>query len=417
MKRALAERAKQSIPERSPSATTSSPPEGQPPLKIARPSPSIVVSASANNRTPRSPKPVTTASAKRPRDLNGSNNKSSSQIQQVDESNVDETSAFYLKHQNRALAMELKGWQQQCRELTSERDQRRQSCWRAVQALQSLQATWTTLETALGQSQPGVPASSLKKTEFSAPPSTALVMGRKIQEDEVEMEDPALAIEWTGALHESLHNLAFPKTEEKSESSAAGDVGEDPHDVGALAANVASRASCLQDWLWKVLQAKRISSDHLKNLLPDDSNAASERDRWQHQALELTRSRDYWRSQERRIRRNLYRLEAGIVTLPHVMQSLERQDGTEDSDVANEDAKIRASVQLEKAAQAPPPEEKQAESEANSVSSTVVNKLHQQIQQLEQEKRRREEFIGEVRLENNMSGTRIVFARISRQTV
>mmetsp|Transcript_6668 Transcript_6668/g.12818 ORF Transcript_6668/g.12818 Transcript_6668/m.12818 type:complete len:857 (+) Transcript_6668:287-2857(+) len=407
MKRALAERAKQSIPERSPSATTSSPPEGQPPLKIARPSPSIVVSASASSRTPRSPKPVKTTSTKRPRETNGSNSKSSSQIHQDDESNVDETSAFYLKHQNRALAMELKGWQQQCRELTSERDQRRQSCWRAVQALQSLQATWTTLETALGQSQPGVAASSLTKTESSAPPSTALVMGRKNQEDEVEMEDPALAIEWTEALHESLHNLAFPKMEEKSESSATCDVGEDPHDVGALAANVASRASCLQDWLWKVLQAKRVSSDHLEKLLLNDNDAASERNRWQHQALEVTRSRDYWRSQERRIRRNLYRLEAGIVTLPHVMQSLERQDGTEDDDVANEDAKIRASVQLEKAAQAPPPEEKQEEGESAAVSSSVVNKMHQQIQQLEQEKRRREETIGELNQKLKDQGERI----------
>lgn len=402
MKRALAERAKQSIPERSPSAAaTSSPPESQPPLKIARPSPSTVVPASTgSSRTPRSPNPVKTASAKRPREQNGNNSRSASQTQQAsEESNVDETSAFYLKHQNRALATELKGWQQQCRELTSERDQRRRSCWSAVQALQSLQATWTTLETALGQSQPGVSPSSLEKTEAAAPPSTALVMGRKNEEDEVEMEDPALAIEWTGALHEALHNLAFPKKEAKNESSAG--VGEDPHDVGELAANVASRANCLQDWLWKVLQAKRVSSGHLENLRSSEEDAASERERWQHQAMELTRSRDHWRSQERRLRRNLYRLEAGIVTMPHVMQNLERQDGTvDDDDMANKDAEIRASVQLEKAAQDPPPEEKQREDgDANTVSSAVVEKLQQQIQQLEQEKKRRDETIGEVRVE------------------
>ena len=396
MKRALAERAKQSIPDRAPSTTTSSPPEGQPPLKIARPTPSIVVSSTGNSgsnaRTPRSPKPIKSTSAKRPRESNGS----SSRPQQNEEGPVDETSAFYLKHQNRALATELKGWQQQCRELTSERDQRRRSCWRAVQALQSLQATWTTLETALGQAPPGVSASSLKNTEASAPASTALVMGRKNEDDEVEMEDPALAIEWTGALHEALHNLAFPKSDTKRElTGASGDVGEDPHDVGELAANVASRASCLQDWLWKVLQAKSVSSDHLRRAKPEDADVLSECERWQHQSSELTRSRDYWRSQERRLRRNLYRLEAEIVTLPQVMHALERQDGTEDN-LANEDAEIRATVQLERAAQAPPPEEKTDDKETDKVSSSVVEKLQQQIHQLEQEKKRRDQSIEEV---------------------
>ena len=403
MKRALAERAKQSIPERSPSAptnssnaTSSSPPEGQPPLKIARPSPPLVVSA-ASVRTPKSPKPAKPTTTKRPREGSASNSNNTNRSQQNEEAEVDETSAFYLKHQNRALATELKGWQQQCRELTSERDHRRRSCWRAVQALQSLQATWTTLETALGQAQPGVSASSLQKVETSAPPSTALVMGRKNEEDKVEKEDPALAIEWTGALHDALHNLAFPKNETKLDSpSSSGDVGEDPHDVGELAANVASRASCLQDWLWKVLQAKRVSLDDLKRLEPPTENErALECERWHHQATELTRSRDYWRSQERRLRRNLYRLEAGIVTLPQVMNALERQDGSE-GDIANEDAEIRASVKLEKAAQAPPPEEKNEEGESDKVSSAIVEKLQQNIQQLEQEKRRREESISEV---------------------
>lgn len=337
-------------------------------------------------------------STKRPRETNGSNGRPQ---QQAEDSEVDETSAFYLKHQNRALSTELKGWQQQCRDLTSERDQRRRSCWRAVQALQSLQATWTTLETALGQSQPGGAATSLKRIEKSAPPSTAPVMGRK-NDDEVETEDPALAIEWTGALHEALHNLAFPSNDAKTESeNSSGDVGEDPHDVGALAANVASRASCLQDWLWKVLQTKRVPSEHLQNIEHNAGEAVAECERWKHEASELTRSRDYWRSQERRLRRNLYRLESGIVTLPHVMQSLERQDGKdEDNDNAQEDAEIRASVQVEKAEKAPPKEEKSNGDGAGNVSSIVVDKLQQQIHQLESEKKRREETIAEVSLKN-----------------
>lgn len=394
MKRALAERAKQSIPDQPPSGAASSSPDGQPPLKIAKPSPPIVVSTPSGNRTPRSPKPVKAVSAKRPREVNGS---TSLAQQQASDTSVDETSAFYLKHQNRALATELKSWQQQCRELTAERDQRRRSCWDAVQALQSLQATWTSLETALGQSQPGMSATSLQKTETSSIPSTALVMGRKNEEDEGEKEDPAVAIEWTGALHEALRNLAFPKKELKVESvAAAGDTGEDPHGVGVLAANVSTRAACLQDWLWKVLNAKQVPMDHLKNLQPFQGDFESKCEQLQHHAAELTRSRDYWRAQERRLRRNLYRLEAGIVTLPQVMHALETQGGGDD-DLANEDAEIRASVQLEKAAQAPPEPEKSEDGDSEKVSSTVVDKLNQHIAQLEQEKKRRDETIVEVR--------------------
>jgi hypothetical protein len=280
----------------------------------------------------------------------------------------------------------------------AERDLRRSSCWRGVQALQSLQATWTSLETALGQSHPGAPVNiSLQKTEDSAPPSTALVMGRGNDEDKIEMEDPVLAIEWTGALHDALHNLAFPteSSEAKPETAASsGDVGEDPHDVGELAANVSTRASCLQDWLWKVLQAKRVSSEHLERLATPGEGAASESERWKHQVAEVTRSRDYWRAQERRLRRNLYRLEAGIMTLPQVMQVLERQEDLDD--IAKEDAEMRSAVQLEKSEQTAATAEKEGSAEAGKVSSAIVDKLNDQIQLFGQEKTRREETITKV---------------------
>jgi hypothetical protein len=222
-------------------------------------------------------------------------------------------------------------------------------------------------------------------------------MGRGIDEDKVEMEDPVLAIEWTGALHDALHNLAFPTESSKTKAETAassGDVGEDPHDVGELAANVSSRASCLQDWLWKVLQAKRVSSEHLERLETPGGGAASENERWKHQVAEVTRSRDYWRAQERRLRRNLYRLEAGIMTLPQVMQVLERQDDLDD--IAKEDAEMRSAVQLEKSEQTAATAAKEGAAEVGKVSSAIVDKLNDQILLFGQEKTRREETITKV---------------------
>lgn len=61
----------------------------------------------------------------------------------------DESSGFYLKHQNKALASELKGLQYQLRLLEKERDLRRQQCHDAGEALQALENTWTQMEVAL----------------------------------------------------------------------------------------------------------------------------------------------------------------------------------------------------------------------------------------------------------------------------
>ena len=69
----------------------------------------------------------------------------------------EDSSAFYLKHQNKALASELKGLQYQLRLLEKERDLRRQQCQEAGQALQALENTWTQMEVAL---QLGTPPES-----------------------------------------------------------------------------------------------------------------------------------------------------------------------------------------------------------------------------------------------------------------
>lgn len=162
MKRALAERAKQS--------ETAAPhnglppvqvPSEQPPRKLARideeqiPSSEqqqvkvepITVPSQVTSTTPRPSPHGTPREAERRSSLKR-------QRPAEDEEGDGESSAFYLKHQNSALASELKGLHYQLRLLEEERNVRRQQCHEAGQALQALESTWTQMEVALQLSMP-----------------------------------------------------------------------------------------------------------------------------------------------------------------------------------------------------------------------------------------------------------------------
>lgn len=168
MKRALAERAKQSESAVSPNgivtSTTIQVPSsssGQPPHKLPRmdedhhqqtpaqvktePITVTVPSSATSTAPPPRPSPQGT-----PRE--GARSKRQRASTPIEDENGD--SSFYLKHQNRALASELKGLLYQLRLLEKERDLRRQHCHDATQALQALQSTWTQMEVALQLGMP-----------------------------------------------------------------------------------------------------------------------------------------------------------------------------------------------------------------------------------------------------------------------
>lgn len=168
MKRALAERAKQS--ETSGPTNGVSPvqvPSGQPPLKLAR----IDEEHSPPQEDPQAPlqvklEPITVpsqvTSSPRPSPQGTPCEGRSSLKRQrptEEEEEGNDSSGFYLRHQNRALASELRGMQYQLRLLEKERDIRRQQCHEASQALQALESTWTQMEVAL---QLGLPPEGSK---------------------------------------------------------------------------------------------------------------------------------------------------------------------------------------------------------------------------------------------------------------
>lgn len=66
-----------------------------------------------------------------------------------DDDDGADKSAFFLKHQNAALASELQQLRYQLKLLERERDFRRSQCQDACQLLHSLEATWNAMEVAL----------------------------------------------------------------------------------------------------------------------------------------------------------------------------------------------------------------------------------------------------------------------------
>ena len=166
MKRALAERAKQSESGQpngiaSPVVQVpSSPSSGEPPRKLPR----IDEQQQQQREIKAEPTPVpsqatssaaaTTITSPSPRGSALKRQRSS-----VEEEDEGDSSAFFLKHQNQALASELKGLQYQLRLLEKERDVRRQQCQEATDALKALRATWTQMELGLQLGMPPQPVS------------------------------------------------------------------------------------------------------------------------------------------------------------------------------------------------------------------------------------------------------------------
>jgi hypothetical protein len=313
-----------------------------------------------------------------------------------DEEEEDEetkASGFYLKHQNRALATELSSLQAAVAELTAEREYRRRTCLEAVQALHSLQATWTSLEAALGQPlpPPTTASSSSPPTALSALAAAAAATATAQQRhDESSLSSrtpastagstPETAVEWTVALHDALQALGSSGSTVSSQNQHAGSVADsssdetnhqqnhtpsqqpppdDPAvaDLSRIAANVSSRANCLQEWIWKLLQStpeerRRVGNDYRENstnsninngdATMNDNDTREQGDapfyHWKHscqrletQVLELTQSRNQIAQRERKLRRNMYRLAAGMMTQQQVLQqAIHSPDGTTD---------------------------------------------------------------------------------------
>lgn len=270
--------------------------------------------------------------------------------EEEDDSNA---SAFYLRHQNRALASELRMLKYQQQRLERERDYRRSQSSKAVQSLNSLQATWTQMEAALQFGQPPPEA------DMSGDVTMATITSNGAQAS----TGSGSSVELIGALLDSLATLGattpskrkgrIREEGEGDDSSSAsehqdfapGDFMEtgDAHqldDLLRITDNVSKRAATLQRWIWSLLQrvdssaegGHRDSIESTGELQGEVAKLKAKNKTLKAQLKELATSRDEMSDSNKRARRGLYRLAAGRVKLKEVLKAIVVSD--EDKEAA-----------------------------------------------------------------------------------
>jgi hypothetical protein len=184
------------------------------------PSKPILQLGIAPARSPRAPPSLSPRPKKRTRE---SSNNSTSNVKLLEEEDQDDpnSSAFFLKHQNRALASELRSVKYQLVRLERERDYRREQCLEAVESLNSLQCIWTQLESSLGHGpEEGSDACAPLDPMFASRETSA-------DWDAPVSTGSGASVEMIGALLNSLARLRT--TKKKSRIKDQGGEGDSVH--------------------------------------------------------------------------------------------------------------------------------------------------------------------------------------------
>lgn len=291
----------------------------------------------------------------------------------LEEEDDDDSNAasFYLRHQNRALASELRSVKYQLMRLEREREHRRTQCWKAVQSLSSLHIRWGKIETALDHRKnrdttDGSSTTHIQISSYDAPLSTG----------------SGKSVEWIGALMNSLARIGTSRSCQSKTGGSNGNekakerkikngarenddidmdakeqISDDENDEEALedknrvmdmtdlADQMSERFSLLQAWIWTLLENLDKSNISLNGQLNGKSlyqpsaiqlqnqvtRIEAENITLQELVKELTRSRDEMVESDRRVRRGLYRLAAGRVKLKEVLKAVANADEDKES--------------------------------------------------------------------------------------
>lgn len=297
-------------------------------------------------------------------------------LEEQDEEDAN-ASAFYLRHQNRALASELRQLKYQIHRLERERDTRRTQCSLAVQNLNTLQATWSQLEEALQLGQPPISAPSSDPMESS--PGHPFFATSSAAAAAPLSTGSGTSVELVGALFHSLAQLGNvttttastrrKSTENGDELHAMSDEDEDNEnipleepipeaqgqdefsepvhtkqqldDLLQITNKISTRASTLQGWIWTLLQRLENGSSERVGVAEQVHAAQQQVARLKAKNMtmkekmkELARSRDELLESDKRVRRGLYRLAAGRVQLDEVLKAIVAAD--EDKEMASE---------------------------------------------------------------------------------
>jgi E3 ubiquitin-protein ligase BRE1 len=318
-----------------------------------------------------------------------------------DDDDCADKSAFFLKHQNAALASELQQLRYQLQLLERERDFRRNQCRDACQLLHSLEATWNAMEVALQlgqqpQDEQEEVSTTIARSSVELPCGTNLTMLKKELARTNSMTDVAPrstgtgeSVELIGALLDSLAAIGKEITPVDGSSDEI-----QLHDIQQTADSVSKRATALQRWIWGLLRKITSEDDSgkhpllkLAKLEAKLSALKAQVRSYQIQMTELSKCRDDAVESERRVRRGLYRLNAGRMKLEEVLKAIET-DGMDGSD---------ALMAMEENALVPV-SESNAEGNDDVVDSAQIAQLRKQIRDLEEISASREQQIAEVRV-------------------
>ncbi len=457
MKRALAERAKQSGlpngvgPSIPGSETTSSPPPSSHPEHSSNvpkdletppsflttideiPNKNVLSIATKSNGPSVSssvPSPRTTSSPRPKKRLRDS-------IVKLDDPDEEDSnaSAFFLRHQNRALASELRQLKYQIIRLERERDTRRSQCALAVLNLNTLHATWTQLEEALHDGQSFVVPTADESGHEGGSSTSAAPLST----------GSGTSVELVGALFHSLAALGNPAnggTTKKIENGDDMDVDEEsdddrPHmeeplpecleedtvapihvkqldELLHVTDNVAKRASVLQGWIWSLLH--RLENGASKSVdVAEQIHAAqlqvahlkAKNKILKAKMKELSRSRDELQLSDKRVRRGLYRLAAGRDQLKDVLKAIVASD--EDKESATEwigsslptlEFPGGGNAELAESTSAKTEESTGDRKESTPISAAELAQFQKKVMELEQIATARDEQIKTVCFEN-----------------
>ena len=338
------------------------------------------------------------------------------QLEEEDEDNSN-ASAFYLKHQNRALASELRSVKYQLSRLERERDYRRSQCSDSVQSINALESIWGQLESSLGGGGTHGGPLNIVSGDASAPVSTG----------------SSSSVEMIGAFMDSLERLGASSTSRKMGESNEGEEkkvkDEDPMDIDDDAAaaearqekedlkrltqiseSIAERAALLQSWICTLLQ-KVDKSQLLTNgdvmaaptsteLQEKLTRLEAENTTLQERIQELARSRDEIVESDRRVRRGLYRLAAGRVELKEVLKAVASADQDKEAAAAWMETAaapgIVASTSSTPAVKAAAEKIKSDDDKGKNVSSEEMDQLKKQVADLTEVASARDDQIKQV---------------------
>ncbi len=292
-----------------------------------------------------------------------------------DDNASSQQSAFYLKHQNRALATELKSYQYSISELLQERTIRRSHCYRIFQNVQQLINIWNTIENTLVSTS----ETNLGRERVANPADTDANMKDNNESVPLGIDDAVAStgsddsVEWTRALHKALKALGRCSQNENGGSvvdesaspsmpSGNNDNSNEYHYTEEIVANISARAKTLQDWLQNILEKQRPNdndvvmdekSDHdessvVQQQRQEISELLTRCATLESQITELVTCRSDLIQRERRLRRNIYRMASNLLSPEQVVNSAITRPEEVTYDYNNEYDDIETSVQLEK---------------------------------------------------------------------